>query len=646
MDDSTGTAVFYDSSYTAPAEQIIIWTWNFGDGSTGTGSQLVHQFSQPGEYYVCLTIETTDSCVSTYCQTIFYQGPNPCTGFNVSIQSVNPTTPNSNDGAAYLITSGGVSPYYYSWSTGETTQNISNLPEGMYNVAVMDGNSCEVFASAYLFADTTNQGTCNANFSYANSSGLITFFDNSFDSVSSWTWTFQNGSPSTSFEQNPVVYWQTTGTFEVCLAITTANGCSSTYCEFIYTSNCGISISGIPQGVSGVGQNDGSIDITVNGGTLPYYFYWSNGATTEDIADLASGNYYVTVYDAMQCSEVMSFTISDPNAPCDFSIFVNGTNPTGPNECNGTLVASTDLNSQAGVSFLWDNGATSPILTGLCYGTYCVMVTTATGCESTFCYFFNPGDSIYPTCYMYVDNTITNASSSGTADGSIDISVYGGTSPFSYNWNNGETTEDLLNIPNGIYSVNVIDAIGCYDVFTFSVGTVPVNNPVDTLWSNPIDTCIDIVDFYISDVNVLDSNYVNVTWTLQDINGIDYNYIITYLYDQTGYLVIYLNINCSNGLKSMVTLSDVIEVQYEMITGNNVVSPLHTKVYPNPFKDKITIEYTGEAIVNIFDITGKLVQEDRITGNKTITTDNLSDGVYILQILDYSGRRDVRKLIK
>jgi len=98
------------------------------------------------------------------------------------------------------------------------------------------------------------------------------------------------------------------------------------------------------------------------------------------------------------------------------------------------------------------------------------LTATDTECTATFC------DSIYITngqaedsCNMFLTYNITHASDFQTADGAIDITVQGGVAPYLYYWSNEETTEDIVDLYPGTYTVEVLDSDACAITYSFYI---------------------------------------------------------------------------------------------------------------------------------------------------------------------------------
>lgn len=194
--------------------------------------------------------------------------------------------------------------------------------------------------------------------------------------------------------------------------------------------------------------NDGAISISVTGGSPPYIFTWSNGAGTSDISGLSAGNYTLTVRDQTATSVTRTFYVAGYQ---QISVYGNITN------AGCASGGSIDLWVYGGVApytYRWSNGATTEDISGLAEGTYGVSVVDRNGC-STNAYF-----TVQAPPRMQLTFTKQDAGCSG-ATGSINLSVSGGQSPYTYRWSNGATTEDLTGIAAGTYTVFVTDAAGC-----------------------------------------------------------------------------------------------------------------------------------------------------------------------------------------
>src|SRR5690606_7407382 len=178
-----------------------------------------------------------------------------------------------------------------------------------------------------------------------------------------------------------------------------------------------------PASCSGVAS--GAIDLSVSGGEAPYTYSWSNGATAEDIDGLPSGGYNVFVTDANGCTSVASFTVSNSS-----SIAVVGeVRPADCHAANGAI----DLTVTGGTMpyiFSWVDGATTEDRQDLAGGVYIVAITDQNGCTAKATYVVNENNTLALTA----DVVPADCSDNGT--GSIDITVAGGTAPYTYSWSN------------------------------------------------------------------------------------------------------------------------------------------------------------------------------------------------------------------
>ncbi|MEM1326336.1 MAG: PKD domain-containing protein, partial [Bacteroidota bacterium] len=199
------------------------------------------------------------------------------------------------------------------------------------------------------------------------------------------------------------------------------------------------------------GDNTGSINLTVTGGTAPFTFAWSNGATTEDLNNIGAGTYSVTVTDDNDCTASTSVTITEPSA-------IQLTATKMDVSCNGDADGSIDLTVDGGTepyTFAWSNSANTVDISNLVAGSYTVTVTDANGCIETLSRTITQPDALTATA------VVTDVLCNGDANGSIDVTVAGGTSPYTYAWDNGATTQDLNNVTAGTYRLTVTDDNDC-----------------------------------------------------------------------------------------------------------------------------------------------------------------------------------------
>ena len=144
-----------------------------------------------------------------------------------------------------------------------------------------------------------------------------------------------------------------------------------------YLNNPPISITGEITHVSLCGGNDGSIDLTVSGGTPPFTFQWSNNETTEDVSGLEAGIYSVLVTDSENQSESDTFEVAQPEAD-PLALIFEATNPseTGASDGAITIVVSGGVPPY---SYLWSDGSTTANIENLTAGEYILTITDDIG---------------------------------------------------------------------------------------------------------------------------------------------------------------------------------------------------------------------------------------------------------------------------
>lgn len=346
-------------------------------------------------------------------------------------------------GAIYITANGGTPGYTYLWSNGAVSEDNTTILAGIYNVTVSDANSC----TAQNGASVTEPLSLSLNIAQFNnllcsgdSSGAIDVTANG--GVSPYSYAWSNGAST-----EDIVNLQA-GNYTV--TVSDDNGCSSSIAQLI------ASPTPLTSSVSGVdvlcnGQASGSADLTVNGGTFPYFYQWSNFQATQDVSGLSGGLYYVIITDVNGCQQRDSVFVGEPAA------LVLTLTPT-PITCFNANDGAVDLSVAGGVvpySYNWSNGAATEDISGLSGNTYIVTVTDDNGCSATASVLIVNPPAIN-TSYV-----INDALCFGQANGSIDLIPSGGTPAYTYNWSNGAATEDLTNVAAGTYVLTITDSKGC-----------------------------------------------------------------------------------------------------------------------------------------------------------------------------------------
>jgi gliding motility-associated-like protein len=287
--------------------------------------------------------------------------------------------------------------------------------------------------------------------------------------VLSYAWDF--GDTNTDTGATATHSFAASGTYTVCLTVDNlaldSDICSETYCEDIVINGADLlSIATDNLQDANCGEADGSISITVNGNNPPYTYLWSDTNAGEDRTNLPAGAYDLTVTDAGGCIAVQSFTIAElplptTNLSCLFADLTELT--VSWDMVTGASGYEISINGGTPISLL--PGDTEYTFTGLMPGeaySITIVVIAPSPCinsqPATVTCNTLPDPCL--TTVFSITSQITTATC-GQLDGAIDLSVNGGVEPYQFEWSNTDTDEDLIQVPQGSYTVTVTDDNGC-----------------------------------------------------------------------------------------------------------------------------------------------------------------------------------------
>ncbi len=356
------------------------------------------------------------------------------------------------DGALSVAPLSGTAPYSYNWSTGDTSAAISTLGPGTYTVSVADSSGCSstdsltlvdpapVQAQAVVVQDLGCDGTTPGEVAALAGGGTPGY---------SFSW--NNGVSGAS---NPGLG---AGTYVV--TVTDSYGCEGVDSVMLAVPDPLTIQLAVNQPVSCFGDSNAVVTLMGAGGQPPYSFQWPDGSPSANRSNLRSGKYAVTVSDANGCSNVDTVNISEPDT-ISAGILINS-EVTCFGATDGIIVASANGGTPP-YSYLWDDGSTNPILSGIGASVFSVTITDDNDCEQSAQITLPEPDSLF-----YVGQITPDAScDSLNPDGAFLVSGSGGTSPFTYQLTRGAT--DLSNtsgmfsgLGDGSYEFLMTDANGC-----------------------------------------------------------------------------------------------------------------------------------------------------------------------------------------
>jgi len=478
---TSGSNVNFTSSATGGTAPYS-YSWDFGDGTMGTGANPTHTYNVSGLFLPCLTVIDATGCIANFCDTISVgTGVGACAaGFNQSVQG---------NVAAFTSTSTGGNPIFpllHIWDFGDGTNAYTNNPTHTYTnpgtylvcLTVTDSICFSTYCDTIVIGNGVN---CNSSFSASVMDSLVTFVPQVTGTAPFiYVWNFGDGTVTNT--ANPAYVYTSNGNYMACLTVTDANGCSSTSCNMVTItafSGSSCSVSFTHQAFPATGFVN--FTSTATGGVAPYSYVWSFGDGSNSTSQNPSHSYSVqgtyiaclTITDSLGCTATY----------CD-SLFAWG----GGSSCSASF--SYQTNAVGGISFtssptgvapfayVWDFGdgtlgsTANPTHTYLPPSTtynVTLTITDATGCTSTYTALVvsaggNPCQASYT--YTTTGNTVAFASSMAS-----------GAAPYTYLWDLGDGNTSQVAHPTHIYSTSgsyivcltVTDTIGCTSVYCDSV---------------------------------------------------------------------------------------------------------------------------------------------------------------------------------
>jgi gliding motility-associated-like protein len=355
------------------------------------------------------------------------------------------------NGSALITATGGIGPYTFLWSDGQTTAAGVNFIQGNYSVVTTDQNGCQN-------NDNITIGNIQSPIVTTLVNQIVSCFDGNDGSVIA-TGSLGNGNyqyswaPSGNMVANPINLMEG----DHIVTLTDGNGCQAFDTIYVGQNDQIIIAADTIINVSCFGLSDAWIAPNVVGGITNYTYSWSNGSTNDTVVNLPFGQHILTVTDNLGCQMTQPFNVSQP-AVLQTAIG-SFTNELCVDNFDGTATSST-VGGTFPYSYLWNSAPTQNaiIADSLAPGNYMVIVSDINGCSDSATVTIGSPSPVITT--VMPDDTICYGS-----DIVLSATAVGGTGSYLYYWDNiGIQTNPVVS-PTQLteYVVTAIDGNGCSD---------------------------------------------------------------------------------------------------------------------------------------------------------------------------------------
>jgi gliding motility-associated-like protein len=344
----------------------------------------------------------------------------------------------------------GTPPYNFSLNGSTPKDNgvYENLAAGAYTLVVTDEEACldsvsfDITEPDSLILNLQADVVIGCN---GASDGIISSVVNGGNGGFTYTWS------DAAVGDTPVAENLDAGTYS--LTVTDSEGCVA-FDELTLNEPDSLVVSLQPTPLSCAGQADGTIEAVVNGGTPPYSYQWPDGQDEAMATGLSAGEYCLTVTDDNGCSSEICIELQEPAAILLDSVAVQAVRCNG--ESNGALTIFVS-GGNGDFTYQWNDPLqqTGNQATMLSAQSYTVTITDESGC------------TLIETAAVPQPNPLSvsfepqDVNCNGGNDGLALAMPSGGTTPYIYSWENGQSTAEASSLSAGEYELTLTDANGC-----------------------------------------------------------------------------------------------------------------------------------------------------------------------------------------
>ncbi len=449
--DSNGSAIADIRGGTGPYS----YSWTFPDNHILRTSEGVLTAIEGGGYE--LKIIDANGCLSDS-YNFEVEAPNPINIDIFKIEHVNCSSPEN--GSIDIAPSGGRGSFSFEWNNGLQTEDLDNLDAGIYTITLTDGSACtqsqpfkiefeedSLQVEALAIKNTNCSGSADGEIEVKVNGGF-----------GSYQYFWNNGVQTTGDENARLINLEA-GIYDVSVIDENNEYLCVGHLgnlAVLSASNIVVELDSFKNQLNCFGDNNGAFFISLQGGKAPYQYLWSNGDISQNQENLTAGNYELTVTDANNCQWTSNGLFPEIVAPNNPFTIANAI--ATDSLCAGDASGRIDVNVIGGTppyAFTWSNGANTASIESLLPGSYTLTATDDQNCTVQF-----DTSIAFKIEALQLSLISANLSCADDFSGFIQANVICGVPPYRFNWSNGDTTENIINLNQGIYGLTVTDARG------------------------------------------------------------------------------------------------------------------------------------------------------------------------------------------